>query len=104
MLARAAKSAALPLVVMAAVFGFAGLVSVLTSRPAVADWQGDLQRQLRQDYNCEVSFLSRLEVRRINGQEIVFARAHCTDQRSFDVNRNNEAEAFQVRACDVQAC
>jgi len=76
----------------------------LLTVPANADWQDDLQRQLRDDYNCDIVYLSRLEVRDVDGREVIFMRAHCTDKRSFDASRQNEAERFPIKACDVQAC
>jgi hypothetical protein len=78
--------------------------AIMAAHPAFADWQGDLRRQLMNEYNCEVAFLTRVEVRKVDGREVVFVRAHCTDKRAFDANRQSEAEPFKVKACDVQAC
>ncbi|HEY6336803.1 MAG TPA: hypothetical protein VI113_13055 [Alphaproteobacteria bacterium] len=86
------------------VLGLASLASFLLAAHANADWQDDLQQQLRDDYNCDIAYLSRLAVRDVDGRQVVFVRAHCTDKRSFDASRQNEAERFRIKACDVQAC
>jgi len=89
---------------MGTVLGLASLAPFLLAAHANADWQDDLQRQLRDDYNCDIAYLSRLEVPNVDGREVIFVRAHCTDKRSFDASRQNDAERFRIKACDVQAC
>ena len=69
-----------------------------------ADWQSDLQRQLEREYNCEIAFLSHLEVRKVDGREVVFVRANCTDKRAFEARRDDPSKPFKIEACDVQAC
>ena len=84
-----------------------GLAWLALTAPAVADdsdWQGELQRQLKEEYNCDVAYLSRMEKRNVEGREIIFVRAHCFDQRSFDATRQGEAERFVIKSCEVQAC
>ncbi len=67
-------------------------------------WQEELKAQLLHDHNCEVAFYSRIETRKSDGQEIVFARAHCVDRRAFDASRQSANEAFKLKECGVQAC
>jgi len=89
---------------VALMVGLSCLVALLPLAPAHADWQDDLRHQLRDEYNCDIAYLTRLEVRKVEGHEIVFVRAHCTDARSFDASRHSEDERFRIKACDVQAC
>ena len=84
--------------------GFSCLAALLPEAPAYADWQDDLRHQLRDEYNCDIAYLTRLEVRKVEGREIVFVRAHCTDARSFDASPQSDNDRFRIKACDVQAC
>jgi len=77
---------------------------VILAGTAHADWQSDLRRQLQDEYNCEIAFLSRLEVRNVDGREVVFVRANCTDKRAFDARRDDPDKPFKIEACDVQSC
>lgn len=86
----------------AVMFGLAGVAGLSAS--AFADWQSDLVHQLKREQNCEVSFFSRLEERKVAGHEIVFVRAHCKDNRAFDARRNEPGKPFKIQSCDVQAC
>ncbi len=83
-----------------------GLAALPLATPTRADWQSDLREQLLQEQNCEVLFLSDLEERVVEGQTIVFVRAHCADQRAFDASRTTGAARFKLQACDknVKAC
>jgi hypothetical protein len=87
-----------------AAIGFASLALLILAPHAHADWQSDLQRQLKEEQNCEIAYLSRLEVRTVEGHQVVFVRAHCNDKRSFDASRQSETQKFVIKACDVQAC
>jgi hypothetical protein len=86
-----------------ALIGFAAFSLATSTR---ADWQSDLREQLLQEQNCEVLFLSDLEERVVEGQTVVFVRAHCADQRAFDASRTAGAAHFKLQACDkkVKAC
>jgi len=83
-----------------------GLAALPLATPTRADWQSDLREQLLQEQNCEVLFLSDIEERVVEGQTIVFVRAHCADQRAFDASRTTGAARFKLQACDknVKAC
>jgi hypothetical protein len=67
--------------------------------PALASWQDDLSAQLRWDHNCQVSFYSGVIERMVNGQQVVIAKAHCEDGRTFDATQRNELEEFEINEC-----
>ena len=67
--------------------------------PAQASWQDDLAAQLRWDQKCQVSFYSGVIERMVNGQQVVIAKAHCEDGRTFDAIQRNELEEFEINEC-----
>jgi len=88
------------------VLALIGFAAFSLATPTRADWQSDLREQLLQEQNCEVLFLSDLEEHVVEGQTVVFVRAHCADQRAFDASRTAGAERFKLQACDknVKTC
>jgi hypothetical protein len=76
----------------------AALLIALAS-PARASWQDDLAAQLRWDHDCQVSFYSGVIERVVNGQQVVIAKAHCEDGRTFDAIQRNELEEFEINEC-----
>ncbi len=78
--------------------------------PAVAseseEWRRDLDTQMSFDHDCEVSYLTGVIERDIEGQLAVTARVHCLDKRAYDVSRRDVLEPFDVKKCnfDVTTC
>ena len=99
-----ALSAPCRAICIAAALLLGGLVSAAAMGQVPGNWQSDLRRQLWTEHSCEVAFYSRIDVRTVEGHEVVFARAHCTDKRAFDANRQREDQAFKIQECGVQAC
>lgn len=66
-----------------------------------ADWQEDLTRQILHDEACEVSFMSQVVERIVEGRRVIMAKVRCEDKRSFDAMRPGDDEAFQFKACEV---
>ncbi len=77
----------------------AGALLVALADPAQAGWQDDLSAQLRWDHDCQVSFYSGVIERVVNGQQVVIAKAHCEDGRTFDAIQRNELEEFEINEC-----
>ncbi len=73
----------------------------LASEAAVAEWQDELTQQILHDEACEVSFMSQVVERIVEGRRIIMAKVHCEDKRSFDALRRDDDEAFQFKACEV---
>jgi len=70
--------------------------------PAAAEgWQDDLTRQLDHEQKCTVAFFSQVVERTVDGREVVIAKAHCEDNRAFDVYRDNPRKPFRVTECGV---
>ncbi len=74
---------------------------------ALADWEQELTDQIAEELNCEVSFLSQVTEREVEGHRVVMAKVHCVDKRAFDAYRGDEYDLFEFRLCgeeDVSAC
>jgi hypothetical protein len=84
------------------------LATLLLAAPAAAEnvpeWRQQLEFQLRKEYDCEVNYLSNVEVKIIDGDETVLARAHCMDHRAFDVSRPGTGRPFTITECTVLSC
>ena len=92
------------LAAMLAASALGGAASALAMGNMPDPWQEELKSQLLREQHCEVAFYSRIEARKSDGQEIVFARAHCVDRRAFDASRQSADEPFKLKECGVQAC
>ena len=83
------------------------LLAFALTRSAAAQWQDELTRQIARDEGCEVSFLSHVIEREIDGRQIVMVKVHCTDERDFDALRDDKFKPFQFTACEqrnVETC
>ena len=82
----------------AALLGFLALMSA----PALAqqDWQGDLANEILLMEDCEVSFLTQVVERDLDGRVVILAKVHCVDGRTFDASRDDNFAAFEFRACE----
>lgn len=80
-----------------------GLVFVAGNALAaeVASWQNVLREQMTYDYDCEISELTDVEVRFVNGAQIVLAKVHCADSRIYNASRLDEYDEFQVKPCET---
>lgn len=63
-------------------------------------WQDELSYEAALVYDCEVAFLSQLVEREADGKQIVMAKVHCADQRSFDAQRLDPFEPFNFSPCE----
>lgn len=94
----------LPLRTLGFLFAMAIAFAVVAPSPSGAideDWRQLLVEQLAEEESCVVSFFSQVSVIRQNDREIIAARAHCDDQRAFDVTRISPATTFDLRACET---
>ncbi len=78
-----------------------GAAAMLAPPAAAADeWQKKLSEQMLSEYNCEVSFLSQVAEREVNGDLVVLAKVHCVDKRSFDAYRDSSFKPFEIHPCE----
>ncbi len=77
---------------------------LLMAAKILPEWQQQLESQLMKEQDCEVNFLSNVQVRVVNGKESVFARAHCMDKRAFDVSRTDRSNPYKIEECATNAC
>ena len=85
------------------VAALAGLATLLFAEGAMAGWKDEVTEQLKFDHDCEVSYMTGVIERRVDGRRVVFARVHCVDKRAFDVSRSDDFEPFEVKKCDLAA-
>ncbi len=74
---------------------------------ALAEWQEELTDQIAEELNCEVSFISQVTEREVEGHQVIMAKVHCVDKRAYDAYRGDEYDLFEFRLCgeqDVSAC
>ena len=82
----------------------------LAATPAQADredWAPTLTVQIFDEHQCIVSFLSQVVEREIDGRPVVIAKAHCEDDRAFDIFREGAEGRFEIIECEVphqEAC
>ena len=72
----------------------------LAGSPALAAWQKELSQQILSEQACEVSFLSQVIERTVEGRRVIMAKVHCDDRRTFDAYRGDDREPFEIKACE----
>ena len=76
-------------------------LAVTLPRPAAAQtWQRELAEQIAEERDCEVSFLSHVVERDLDGRLVVMAKVHCVDKRTFDALRLDEFDLFRITLCE----
>ncbi len=72
-----------------------------------AGWREDLVIEIRSAHECEVAYITHVVERSVDGHQVIFAKVHCMDQRSFDATRTDEKEFFSFSECtreESEAC
>ncbi len=73
----------------------------LAAFPARAqEWQQELTDQVLREFECEVAFLSQVAERTVNGEQVILAKVHCIDKRTFDAYRDSAFKPFEVHPCE----
>lgn len=76
-------------------------LAIALPRPAAAQtWQSELTEQIAEERDCEVSFMSHVVERDIEGRLLVMAKVHCVDKRTFDALRKDELDLFRITLCE----
>ena len=75
------------------------LVLLPASLSAASGWREDLAIEIRSEHGCEVAYLTHVVERDIDGRQVILAKVHCMDQRSFDATRSDEKEFFSFHEC-----
>jgi len=77
------------------------LVALWTAQSVPAqEWQAQLNEQVLREYDCEVAFFSQVAERMVNGEQVVLAKVHCVDKRTFDAYRDSAFEPFEIHPCE----
>jgi hypothetical protein len=66
-------------------------------------WQAQLADEIALVENCELRFVSQVVERTVDGRQIVMAKAHCADERVFDVWRDDPLAPFTFKECPTSA-
>jgi len=78
-----------------------GLSFAAAPLPVLAqEWQKQLTDQMLREYDCEVAFFSQVAERTVNGDQVVLAKVHCIDKRTFDAYRNSAFNPFEIHPCE----
>ncbi|NIA70172.1 hypothetical protein HBA54_16315 [Pelagibius litoralis] len=88
---------------LAALLAVPSYPALLSAQGLEEEWGPVLSEQMLVEHDCEVAFFSQVAVREVNGDVIVIAKVHCTDQRSFDAYRPGSFDPFQVSPCENPA-
>lgn len=67
-------------------------------------WRDTLEKQLQREHKCKVMYLTNIKERNEGGRETIEARAHCDDNRAFDVKRLDRNLKFDAQECGPVAC
>ncbi|MGI9383568.1 MAG: hypothetical protein ACR2PO_10465 [Methyloligellaceae bacterium] len=67
-------------------------------------WKDLLKQQLWDQNACELNYLTNERWFELQGKSTVMARAHCKDDRQFDVEWREEKQTFAIRLCEPRAC
>jgi hypothetical protein len=69
---------------------------------AQGTWEQNLEDEILIMEDCEVSFLTQVVEREIEGRRVIMAKAHCVDGRTFDATRDDDFAAFEFRICEPE--
>jgi len=69
---------------------------------AQGDWRAELADEILIMEDCEVSFLTQVVEREIDGRQVILAKVHCTDGRTFDASRDDSFAAFAFSLCEPE--
>lgn len=89
--------------------GLAILLAAVAAVPPGASaerevWKEILKQQLKTEKGCELNYITNERWVDIAGRASVMARAHCKDDRQFDVSWREETQNFEIRLCQPQVC
>lgn len=86
-----------------AIAGFA-LATAAAAQDQAPAWRDELERQLLKDHECKVMYLTNIKEQTEGGRETLEARAHCDDNRAFDVRRLDRGLKFDSKECGPVSC
>lgn len=78
------------------------LLTVFATGPAAANWQDDLSYEIADLHRCAVAFISHVVEREVDGRQLVMAKVHCEDQRTFDAIRHSAFDLFEFKECTLR--
>ena len=82
-------------------------LAATTAKADREDWAPTLTVQIFDEHQCMVAFLSQVVEREVDGRPVVIAKAHCEDDRAFDIFREGTEGRFEIIECEVpnqEAC
>jgi hypothetical protein len=84
-----------------AAFAVGGLLAASAGHAQI-DWQTELADEILIMEDCEVSFLTQVIERTIDGREVILAKVHCADGRTYDASRDDSFAAFSFSICEPE--
>lgn len=80
-----------------------GVVIAAIAHAQEPSWQAQLAEEIALVEGCELRFVSQVVERTVDGRPIVMAKAHCADERVFDVWRDDPLAPFTFKECPTSA-
>ncbi len=94
-----------PLIVFSVLFGLAFTTMINTvSADDSPDWQLALQRQLLNEKQCNLNYLTNVNIQTLGAIESIEARAHCMNGQAYDVQSMHGTHLFEIRECRITIC
>lgn len=81
-----------------------GMALMLSVAIVSDDWREEVRQRLLKEHSCELNYITGIRSFELLGNKTVTFRAHCTDERSFDVTRAEGSSDFEIRACGNVEC
>jgi hypothetical protein len=77
-------------------------LAIASPQPAAqVEWEAELGAQILAEKECAVAFLSEVVRRELDEGNVTMAKVHCEDKRTFDAQRWNDDQDFEIRECEV---
>ncbi len=94
-----------PLIVFSVLVGlaFATMINTVSAEDS-PEWQLALQRQLLNEKQCNLNYLTNVKIQTLGAIESIEARAHCMNGEAYDVKSMHGTHMFEIRACGITIC
>lgn len=94
-----------PSIVFSVLLGLAFATMIKTvSADDIPAWQLTLQRQLLNEKQCNLNYLTNVKVQTLGAIESIEARAHCMNGVAYDVQSMHGTPMFEIRECGITIC
>jgi hypothetical protein len=86
----------------------AALILPALSSTAAADeppaWEHALRSQLLVEKQCNLNYLTNVQVQQLGAVKSIEARAHCMNGQAYDVRSLKGSDKFDIKECGISIC